>query len=525
MTKHIMTLGIGIAAIVLSTTLWDVFRHDPDMAERVVHATGRWGRSAVIDTTTRLDRANRMRDPSQETYYTAWLRMLWRVLLEDDPSVEYVVHLLQDANFAGGSYCASHFLQESRIVHVFMRDVGILAEATRIYARSAGTDWLFTLLARFVLSLERTNDPLLNAQWEAVTATLLAGNDDTAWFYDMLRQAIAYERYRQALSQQWWVQYGRYDPSYLAIRNTFRPHEPWVADFDWSQLGGGGMDADLLELNTFLQAYHIGVHHLALNFPRETEDTRPLPSCPIWRLSAVSNPVRQVAIEAMVNHLRALQYHGHDVYRQTVAVLTDPTRVFDPRTQETVALIQRRIEQQGVQACAGAFTVEELGAVIEASGHFWAEWWGINGRFGWEHLGDWDDVPEWLQGGHIAVLPSSGFENLDDIRDYLLLYHTVRWVDDHLNHYTFVEYDGVLYMDIVRYSAGDMCWEAATHVMMEQRGTRAVVESTATLWSWDWDYDAEGVVRVSDEVVRRFTFINGRIDTAVLCPSCRGWSC
>jgi hypothetical protein len=173
----------------------------------------------------------------------------------------------------------------------------------------------------------------------------------------------------------------------------------------------------------------------------------------------------------------------------------------------------------------GPFTVAELGAVIEASGRFWAEWWGIDGRFGWEHLGDWDDVPEWLQGGHIAVLPSSGFESLDDIRDYLLQYHTVRWVDDHLTHYTFVEYDGVLYMDGVRYSAGDMCWEAATHVMMEQRGARAVVESTATLWSWDWDYDAEGVVRVSDEVVRRFTLINGRIGAAMPCPSCRGWWC
>jgi len=166
---------------------------------------------------------------------------------------------------------------------------------------------------------------------------------------------------------------------------------------------------------------------------------------------------------------------------------------------------------------AGASTVEALGAVIEASGHFWEEWWDTTGRFGFEHLGYGQDVPKHLGGGFIAVLASSGFDGIDAVRDYLLQFHTEAWVGGQLGRNVFVDYDGVLYMNVGRASSMHPDWDTAVHRLVEQEGDYTVVLSTVLVWAPE---DGAHI-----EMTYRFTLVDGRIDTMMPCPSCRGWWC
>ena len=153
------------------------------------------------------------------------------------------------------------------------------------------------------------------------------------------------------------------------------------------------------------------------------------------------------------------------------------------------------------------WAIEELGATIEAAGAFWNDWWFGRGMFAPEHIACWGEggVPEHLDGVYLRLLPTSGFESLNDIRNYLLQYFTESWVDVELSRdfAAFVEYDSVLYIHIARMCFGDRNWETAEHVLIEQDGSHAIVETTVLEW--------HGEVAAHYELQYRFTFIGGRI--------------
>ena len=172
---------------------------------------------------------------------------------------------------------------------------------------------------------------------------------------------------------------------------------------------------------------------------------------------------------------------------------------------------------RGENGQIGAFTVEELGAVIEGAGHFWEDWWEVRGRFGREHLEEWPDWEVWDARpahirNHLLLLPSSGFERLEQMRDYLLQYYTAAWVEGVFarGFYFFVEYEGALYMDIGRYSSILVDWNTATHRLVGQFGRYAVVESTMMYYGTEEQAYFEGT--------RRFWFVDGRISRTSICP-------
>ena len=149
------------------------------------------------------------------------------------------------------------------------------------------------------------------------------------------------------------------------------------------------------------------------------------------------------------------------------------------------------------------WTIEELGATIEAAGIFWNNWWFGRGPFSPEHTGS----PEYLCDGFfvLRLLPTSGFESLDDIRNYLLQYYTESWVDSRLlrGYSVFVEYNNILYFSAARACADDLNWETAEHILVEQDGNHAIVETTVIAWAAD--------LGEYFEIQRRFIFIDGRI--------------
>ena len=179
-----------------------------------------------------------------------------------------------------------------------------------------------------------------------------------------------------------------------------------------------------------------------------------------------------------------------------------------------------------------ASTIEELGVTIVAAGEFWEEWWRLHGAFAWdEHIDDtqwnyWVEQPEHPRSrGFSVLLPSSGFESLNDIGGYLFQFYTQSWVDrelfgesrfhveiDGMYHHifgsptAFEEYDGVLYVTTARYGAVRPDWTTATHRLIEQDGNRAVVETTVTA------YDHRGSGDVMPTVTYRFVLHDGRIE-------------
>ena len=163
-------------------------------------------------------------------------------------------------------------------------------------------------------------------------------------------------------------------------------------------------------------------------------------------------------------------------------------------------------------------SIEELGRRIEAAGTFWEDWWTLSGWFTRENFQwlDWDDeVPEVLVGnagpwGWVSLESPLG----SDIHNFLMQHYTESWVNAELTRpqiIRIIEYDGILYSMGARAGLVRPNWETATHVLIEQEGGRAVVETTVFFGAWHrTDFDP---MDYATEEIFRFTFINGRIDS------------
>ena len=178
-------------------------------------------------------------------------------------------------------------------------------------------------------------------------------------------------------------------------------------------------------------------------------------------------------------------------------------------------------------------TIEDFRATIIAAGAFWESWWQMRGAFAWENIEDvpwyyWAEKPEHPRSmGFSRLLPALGFETIDDVRNRLLQFYTETWVDEQIFGegaalaetggllfgapiaYSFMEYDGYLYVQTTRIGVTLPNWETATHTIIEQDGNRAVVETLVTVY----DHWGSGADMPSARI--HFTFIDGRIDSGI----------
>lgn len=173
------------------------------------------------------------------------------------------------------------------------------------------------------------------------------------------------------------------------------------------------------------------------------------------------------------------------------------------------------------------WTVEELGEIIVAAMLFWEDWWHTRNMFDWEHMDYRRSVPKnhWdCYSNYVVLLSTSGFENLNDIHDYLLQLYTATWVDTLLARAfpPFVEYNNMLYINVIRHCSVYLTWETATHTIINQSGCHTLVESTAVSW-WIEPYcETNGTIKSYYESKVYFTFVNGRINSSSHCPIFRG---
>ena len=161
-------------------------------------------------------------------------------------------------------------------------------------------------------------------------------------------------------------------------------------------------------------------------------------------------------------------------------------------------------------------TIQELGETIVAAGMFWNDRWYVRGRFDPQHIGG-GELPQHISAargyGFARLLPTSGFESLNDVRNYLLQYYTESWVDSELFHEftAFIEYDGDLFVDFTRAGFVRPNWETAAHTLIEQNGRQQIVETTVLVGGWHRaDFDP---MDYAWEAAIRFTLIDGRIDS------------
>lgn len=147
------------------------------------------------------------------------------------------------------------------------------------------------------------------------------------------------------------------------------------------------------------------------------------------------------------------------------------------------------------------FALEDLGLTIVRAGWFWEDWWNYS-TYNVDR-----DVPDHLAArGFARVLPPSGLESLDDVRHRLSWNYTENWIEHELrgNFPAFIEYDGVLFVQVARPDVPRPRWDTATHFLVEQDGNRAVVETTVLMETWGGDAEERQYI---------FTFIDGLIDS------------
>jgi len=185
-------------------------------------------------------------------------------------------------------------------------------------------------------------------------------------------------------------------------------------------------------------------------------------------------------------------------------------------------------------------TLEELGATIVAAGEFWNDWWWRNGAFAWGHTDDSmsnfqpfneDVAPAHhpLSRGFSIFLPSSGFTSLNDIGVFLSQFYTQSWVDrgqfaeplvvgelmpgEETQFFgwtnAFEEYNGRLYIFTWNESQPRPEWRTATHTLIEQDGSHAIVETVVS--TYFHGFEGGGL---TPTITYRFTLIDGRIDNA-----------
>jgi len=184
------------------------------------------------------------------------------------------------------------------------------------------------------------------------------------------------------------------------------------------------------------------------------------------------------------------------------------------------------------------WTLEELGETIVAAGEFWNKWWASHHTFEWEHIDDsrrnwqpWDPAltpaHHPLSRGFAIILPSSGFTRFYEIGDHLLQFYTQAWVDSGqfaepmvtmefidgeeaylFGYYGFEAYDDYLYVFIQTEWSARPDWSHATHTLIEQDGSHAVVETVVSthIHGYNPSYDMP-------TIIYRFTFIDGKIDS------------
>lgn len=342
--------------------LWNTFKTDVYLFLNAVNSDIRSGRNAIIITTDLLFTGTI--DRGDELYFVAWLEMLRFTLPENYPSTTYAVDVLNDARIMGSCLQQpSFYLFQSRIFHIFLSDLQIFFEASSIFNTMIKDyyeiycdkfiDWLFNYVMRNIVDIKVMNHPIYTT-----TITSYIESSFCIQFDSEVR--LFKDNFIDTLHDTWGAQleiiasfYREPTPvdiEFQYIRNILHPDENWIDDFDWLSIRGGGMLSSVFEFLELRAGFSISCLWVLFfsDLFNEFTISSPIPTCPLWQLSAISNPARSIMITHITLHLLDLRDGGFIIYQNIIDILTDTTRIFDTRTKETFTMISLLFEEHGL---------------------------------------------------------------------------------------------------------------------------------------------------------------------------------
>ena len=323
-----------------------LFDENMDLFLEAVDMSGRYGRQAIVASNLR-----------------AWgyrFFLLRDALLEDDPSFEYILAVFDETHHLSSVGFMPWDGWGSSLFHLFTRNVEDFLEAMSTYFGKCLEQNLEWGMARYIgsqIALAKDSDhPTFFNEWyslleyaadldlsDGAMLILDAIHDRTnedLWFHQFWRNAATeeLENYKR---------YG-HPPSNQAHQHRLRPAPGWVEDFDWWEVYMlGGINDQIIHNGTRYVATLSVERLLIFNFWRWSDDEYIswMPSCPIWVMSSVHDGIREIMMIDLINHVFELRDGGHEKYQYVIGLLTDPTSVFDPRTQETFEMVNRLLNK------------------------------------------------------------------------------------------------------------------------------------------------------------------------------------
>jgi len=206
----------------------------------------------------------------------------------------------------------------------------------------------------------------------------------------------------------------------------------------------------------------------------------------------------------------------------------------DPNQGELQVLCERRspidIEIETLQE----WSINDLGEIIVAAGIFWEDWWYRTGRFASYNTGYWldqgsnegENAPMYSD-LYLELMPSSGFNNISDVRAYLSQFYCAGWININIPGgfsptAPFAEYNNLLYLHGVRHTSVYIDWETATHNFVSQGCCWVLVETTVSWRDQEAMNRYPGALPDIFDMQSYFMFIDGRINKTSICPIWRG---
>jgi len=317
--------------IYLFEKAWLAFLEDREAFLYAIEVNKRYGRNVVIYVST-----------LNFVYDAAWLRKMPYMLLEDNPTIEYVVDLFNDFYHLRSGANIDAFglglcLYTSRLLHVLEHNPAVFFEAIRVDTIN-DADVLIYNIAYHIASTRLTTSmlPMIYGRWTEVLkyAESLGFDGNAKWFFQELNSSI--DTIVDAIAFDVWDELSVY-----YIRERIHPYSEWVDNFCW-EMPWILSSAVSNSIAQFTESFYWRISQpRILSFPlwRNDIDMLPVPSCPIWFMSMLGDAAREVALFDFAYFILELRDSDVDMYKKIMSLVTNPASVFDQRTNETFELV------------------------------------------------------------------------------------------------------------------------------------------------------------------------------------------
>jgi len=299
--------------------------------------------------------------------YSEWLEMLQLVMLEENPTYEYINGFLNDRLHyltvlrIGLDTRWRCNLHESRLMNAFIRNTVDFLEALNKADESILVNAMVSIKNTIVSSMMH---PFLFQEFDNILKYAEAAdlNEGASILLTNLREAVdrAYLGNKTMPYRQMRFEQAMDHPIYLytnmELQRSLKPSPHLLMSFEdnyaWVQLRRfGGIVGNVIHGVELQFRYYLlpELRILSFNFWEwhGEFDIYWVPGCPIWQMAVVTDSTRSVSIVTLIEHLIEMRERGAD-YEWIVDMLSDYSRIFDSRTRDTFEMVNTLLLQHNL---------------------------------------------------------------------------------------------------------------------------------------------------------------------------------